>query len=58
MPGALEAVAAVATLFAKSGIAEHVNARLAERRAQEARIAKTISELPDPRPPKKGSHNG
>lgn len=58
MAGALDAIAAVATLFAKSGIAEHVNARLAERRAQEARIPKTVSELPDPRPPKKGSQNG
>lgn len=57
MGSALDAVAAVATLFAKSGIADHVNSVLAERRAQEAKITQTVRELKDPRPPKKGIVN-
>ena len=57
MGSALDAVAAVATLFSKSGIADHINAKLAERRVQEAKIPQTIRELKDPRPPKKGTVN-
>lgn len=55
MASAFDAIAAVATLLSKSGLADELNYQLTERRKKGQRLSQTVNSLPDPKPPRKGN---
>lgn len=58
MASAFDAIAAVAVLLNKSGLAEELKAYLDGRRSDGTNLKDKIDALPIPQPPKKGTDNG